>query len=460
MSITKVYGSGLPEAKAINIDKFFEYAKGQDEAPSNAKLYRSVSWVYRCIKLRSGTLADIPVQIKRNDKETDAYSKLITKALLRDIESDLCIYGAAYLLRNKPRSATSNLQRLNPATMHVKTSPTKGVTGFEQAAENGVIAYKPEDIIYIRDYNPGDDLGPGIAPLTVAMEAAGISYSANRWSSRFFAHGAIPAVILTTEQNIADNELERVGSAWKRLTQGVERAWRTIILRRGLKAQVVGQPVKDLALNELMESVRGQIANAFGVPETMLADAANYATAKEHRLGFYQDTILPQSNIIEGAFNDQMFYELGLELCFNTGSIEALQKDEADKAGYIVLLLQADAITIDEAREQMGFDPLTPEQRAELEPEPQPIPQAPQEEDEPEPVKPSTYVEKRTDLDRWQSKALKRYDEGRPDKALEFDSDEIPATRHAAIVGALEACESVDDVKLVFMQAKEWEGYP
>ncbi|NIV32601.1 MAG: hypothetical protein GWN58_25105, partial [Anaerolineae bacterium] len=98
-------------------------------------------------------------------------------------------YGAGYWLKDRP-NVTKELQRLNPSTMRVLTSPTDptaGIIGFEQQVKGKETRFKPEQMVYYRYYHPEDDLGPGVSPLQVACQAADLAYNANVWASQFFS---------------------------------------------------------------------------------------------------------------------------------------------------------------------------------------------------------------------------------------------------------------------------------
>jgi len=465
---TRIIGSGLGDsAKALTVDQFFQYLEQLTDEPTKTKLYKTVSWVHRCIELRANNLAAIPYKILKGETELEDYP-IEFDTLFWDLEADLCIFGAGYWLKDRP-NVTKSLQRLNPSTMKVITDqadPTKGITGFEQTIEGKTTKFKPEQIVYFRYYNPENDLGPGVSPLQVAMQAADLAYNANVWASQFFSHGAIPAVILETEQNVPDDELERVRTAWGRLTAGAKKAWRTIVLRRGLKASVIGQPIKDLAMVELFDSIRTQVASAFGVPETMIADAANYATAKEHRLSFYQDTVIPYASQYEHALNRQMFKALGLEFVFEFDAIEAIQKDEAEKAEYIQRLVEAKIITKDEARDMLGYEPMTAEQEEELKPQMPdftPNPQNPQQNPQAPDVEPNLNqraVRKAIadDLEKWERKALNK------GPTAPFESEFIPDDMRADICAALALATTDEEVRAAFSgpfrQAGGWDFYP
>ncbi len=454
----KILGSGLGDTKALTVDQFFDYLNRLTDEPTKARIYAAVSWVYRCIELRANTLSSIPYKVLRGETELDSFP-IILEPLLWELEADLCIFGAGFWLKDRPRTATKALQRLNPQTMKVKTDPKEGIVGFEQHVDGEPKTFKPEQIVYFRHYSPVDDLGPGVSPMQVALEAADLGRNANAWAAQFFAHGAIPAVILHTEQNIPDEELERVKGAWNKLTKGVQRAWRTIVLRKGLKPEVIGQPIKDLAMTELYDQVRSQVAVAFGVPQTMLSDAANYATAKEHRLSFYQDTVLPVARQIQAAMNEQMFKDMGLEFAFEFGSIEAIQKDEAEKADYLKGLVESKIITKDEARDALGYEPIAPEQMDELRP-PRPdfTPRAkePDDEDEDQPEKAlsgqalmALLMATEADLDKWERKALAKGADS------PFESEFIPPDMAATIREYLAEDSSEDTIRSAFGMARQ-----
>ena len=72
------------------------------------------------------------------------------------------------------------------------------------------------------------------------------------------------------------------------------------VRRAAVQPQVVGQPIRDLAMPELTDSKRQDIATAMGVPHSLVASgAANYwATAQADRLNLYDFTILPEATLV------------------------------------------------------------------------------------------------------------------------------------------------------------------
>jgi len=128
---------------------------------------------------------------------------------------------------------------------------------------------------------------------------------------------------------------------------------------------VIQPPVNTLALPELQAGVRAQIATAMGIPQTMLEDAANFATAVEHRQSFIIDTVSPECELIQEAVNEQLFKPLGLELEFRPQELDIMQTDEAERAASLQQLTGA-GVPLKLAMEVLGYD-LTDAQWLELE---------------------------------------------------------------------------------------------
>ena len=434
MAFKQLMIGGGVSAKSMSVDRFFEYMRDiADDDHSPSSMYRAVSWAFRCVNLRANAISSIPFRIVRGETEIKDF-EIDLGDLLFATEAFICMYGAAYWLKLNNRVILKDIQVLNPKTMSVNTAPRKGIVGFTQRIKGVDTHFKPEEIVYFRLFNPDDDLGPGVSPMSAAMHAAGLAYSVNEWAGKFFAQGAIPAVILSSEQNIPETDRSRIRDLWNRALGGVKNAFRTIVLHRGLKAQVIGMPVKDLAMPQLTKMVREEIAISFGVPESMVGDpASNYATAKTNRLSFWQETVIPEARILERFINRQLFEPLGLTFEFEFGKIEAVQQDEAEKAEFVVKLFESKIMTIEEARDQMGLRELTPAELEELKPKPPPMLPAPPDDDqqnsEPEPPGNEKTL---AALRKWRTKARKR---GKP---CEFDSEHIADDLAGAVKTAME----------------------
>jgi len=306
-----------------------------------------VPWLYRAIDLRAKAVSTVPLTLYKDGQEVKELENLRT--CLYVIEQSLCLYGRAYAILEGNR-----LRWLSPLSISPIIDEKKGIAGFRRVLNTKEIEFKPDDLAYI--FLPGADteLYHSISPAEVALQAAKIAFEANEYLNAFFKRGAIGTTILSIEGNPTKEDIERLQSWWRAVVSGVKNAFSQVAFRGNVKPVVVGNSVKELDLMPLFEVIRNQICAAIGVPQTLLDDAANYATAKEHRKSFYEETIIPELKIIEEGLN-RYLKNFSYLIEFNPEDLEIFQQEESSKANAVAILVDRGIITIDEAREWLGF---------------------------------------------------------------------------------------------------------
>lgn len=258
----------------------------------------------------------------------------------------------------------------------------------------------------------------------------------------------MPVTLLGIDSNDR-NEIERIQNWFRRSATAVKNAFRVLGVRAGsITPTTLTPPMKDLAFTELNEIAKDNIAMAFGIKQTLLdSEAANYATAQEDRLAFYEDTIKPRARLFEDALNEQLLARDGLRIEFKFNEMDIFQEDENDRADLLNKLTMA-GLPIEVALELAGYE-LTEEQASMLDSHQEQL----DERRDGEPVTPQA-----DELRKWQKFAEKRVKEGKPIR--EFETNVIEPSLHGAISGALENVKTVDDVKHVFDSVIAWRGYP
>jgi len=454
---TKIYGSTVGDGtKAIDIDTFFGATVpgfGRGLPNSNSALYKAVSWSFRCVQLRSDAVSAVPYTVYKDTEDGKGEVEytdfdLDMETLLKDTECDLVLFGAAYWLKRRNRVRVKDIQIIRPSIIEPIVDiadPTKGITGFRQSG--GVLReYKPNRIVYFRYYHPLIDDMPGVCPADASGVPAQLVQHANHWASRYFENGAIPAVILESESRLSPKDQKELKTAWERFTRGVSNAWRTLVLQRGTKANVIAPPVGELGLPDLMGTSKEQIAAAYGVPLAMLTEnAANRATAEIHRLSFWTESIIPECKALARVLNDQLFKPMGLRFEFHYDQIEAIQQQEAQKAASYGKVMDqvnksvgAYILTTEEARSVFN-DLLVKMRLPELgdtipeKPKPMVKPtEPPGETDKPDREPPIDNKAFWSELKRWKVKSI------RVGAVADFESEIIPEILKAMIVYAQE----------------------
>jgi len=439
-----------------------------------ARAYASAVWAYRCIKLRADAVAGVPLVLVERDGTPLADHPLLALLrlpgsqrgaglraglgdLLRATEAAYNIWGVAYWLKVLPPGARGagvrSLAWLNPQTVETLSDPARGVVGYRQRAGSQGREYPAEEVIAFRNFDPLDDLG-GLSPLAVALDAINAELNASRYVAAFFANDARPAGLLSTEAVLHEPDIERVHAWWERLFKGAANRWKTGIVGGGLKWTQISFPPGELALPDLRAEDRRAICAALGVPPGLAGawEAATYATAREQKASFYEDTVLPQLSYYADVLNAALlahYPELrarGARLAWDTDRIAALRETASDRARRLAALYQAGVITRDEARGELGFPALgeggDPPGSGDA---------------EPAPPGPDTVQQAiKAELARWERFAVKRLKAGRP--LRDFRSTLIPAALWGEIADGLASAGTPEDVHEVFGEALEGMG--
>ncbi len=450
---------GLREVKLTDSVKTITSVPGwvdlltSDGVPDSvATLYKYVPLLFRAVQLRCDAISSVPVNIyKGEENEVDWPYPTKLGNLIWQWEASNLLAGAAYgeIVTNKS-GFRKDIKYRNPFDMNVKY--TKGVYEFKQNSSGAVWYNEPEagkyEMVYIHEYDPTQDTGPGVGAGKASTTDAKLLYSISKFPEMYFEGGAMPVTLLGIDTNDR-NEIERIQNWFRRSATAIKNAFRVFGVKSGSITPVtLTPPLKDLSFPELSEMARNNIAMAFGIKQTLLdSEAANYATAQEDRLAFYEDTIKPRARLFEDALNEQLLARDGLRLEFRFNEMDIFQEDEGDRAELLNKLTSA-GLPIEVALDLAGYE-LDENQAAMLESHQEQLDNRIDE----------TPVDERTaELRKWQKFAEKRVKEGK--ELREFESSVIEPSLHGAISGALENVKSVDEIKRIFDSVIEWRVYP
>ena len=325
-------------------------------------------WFRRCVDLRGQAMADMPFIVKRFGTDTVIWDSDEDRppeldwlrglpSYLYKCEAALTLHGGAYALKRVERGRDIGLQWFNPLSIEPNYSTT-GIDFYWRTVGGKRVPILAEDMLATFSSDPYVEMGPGNPLARAAHLPAGVLYELNRFASSFLSRGMIKASLVTVPPSTskeARDELEHWWQGWFRGTRTD-----TKVVSADVVPVVVGEGLGTLADTELLSQMRQDVGATFGVPESMLtSSAANYATAMADQLGFYQWTVLPQARTIGDALNESYLNERGLALVWEEQRIEALQRAEVDKAQAINALTQQPVLTLNEARELMGYEPIT-----------------------------------------------------------------------------------------------------
>lgn len=344
-------------------------------ASSAPALNEVVGWAFRCVSLISGTASAVPFTISRIGSDDPLWDSDVSRLppaqlarweglgdLVELTAQALVLYGEGYWHRLRNLAGRDVGYEWMAPAMVDPAIETGTLEGFRRTTTANAYEWlMPEDVIYFWYPDPTVELGPPRAyPGRAAMASGNVLKHLDGFLAQHFDRGMIKATLLTVDGPIAAADKDELRSWWQNAASGLRNAWSSRVIRAGRVVPVtIGEGVSDLGNQTLTDEHRQGISTAFGVPHSMvMANAANYATAKQDAINLYTLTVIPLLKMIASVVNRQVLYDEGLELSFEFDRIEAMQQQQLETAMTISQLVGAPVMTVEEGREWLGLDPM------------------------------------------------------------------------------------------------------
>lgn len=427
---------------------------------TTALAYAYVPLIFRAVRIRCDALIRPRVVIKNKaGVEVEWPFTVDPKDLLWKTEASLLLEGANYVekLKKQMSKKTGDLSWVNPTTMEkpkVEKKDGKLIYTFKQKEKT--TTWSLDDMVYMREFSMTDDTAPGVSSAGVALNDAKLLRYMSRSVSRFFETGMMPVTLLQVENLVDEDERKRIEGFFKRIATGIRNMWKVLALNRGVEPKVISQPLKDMVIPEITAQAERNVAHAFQFNPSLFDRSPNRATATEYRLALYQDTVEPRGDWIVEQFNRQVFNNMGLTMSLDYSDLDIYQEDEKDRAGSLSTITSAISTDPQAAlfvmTELLGYD-ITDEQKKKYEAIFINVP--PETPTEPDPA--ADEDPQSQDLMKWQKKALKQLEKGKP-AACEFVSDHIDGWLNELVRIRLDSCSTVEEVKSVFADARKKRG--
>ena len=123
----------------------------------------------------------------------------------------------------------------------------------------------PADLVYLpRLIMPGD--AQSVSPTRSLAPMWAIAIAAVQYSQAWFAQGATSSYVLTTENKLDPDQIERIFEKLLLEHSGLNNAYTPLILDSGLKPTFTQSDPEKSQMNETMDSMIRQIAGYFGIP--------------------------------------------------------------------------------------------------------------------------------------------------------------------------------------------------
>tara|TARA_Y100000994_G_scaffold110844_1_gene91097 strand:- start:610 stop:1821 length:1212 start_codon:yes stop_codon:yes gene_type:complete len=244
----------------------------------------------------------------------------------------------------------AHLYHLPSSKMSIEASES---TYVEKYTFSQSIDYSPKEIIHIKE-NSFYSIYRGVPRLSPALRTMQLIGSMRKFQDNFFKNGAVPGLVLKSPNTLSEKIKERMIQSWSVRYRPEGGGRRPLILDGGIEVDSLSNTnFRDLDFQNSISENEKIILKALGVPPILL-DSGNNANIRPNLRLYYLETILPIVRKINFGF--ERFF--GFEIKEDITDIPALQPELRDQSAYYTSLVNGGIITINEAREQLGFEPI------------------------------------------------------------------------------------------------------
>ena len=243
-----------------------------------------------------------------------------------------------------------HLYHLPANKVNIHVSKTSYIDKF---TFNETVDYSPSEIIHIKD-NSFYSIYRGISRLKPALRTMILMQNMRQFQDNFFKNGAVPGLVLKSPNTLSEKIKERMIQSWSLRYRPDSGGRRPLILDGGIEIDSISNTnFRELDFQAAIHENEKIILKALGIPPILL-DSGNNANIRPNMRMYYLETVLPIVKKLHYAF-ERYF---GFELKEDVTEVPALQPEMRDQSQYYTALVNGGIISPNEARENLGFDPI------------------------------------------------------------------------------------------------------
>lgn len=345
--------------------------------------YKKVVWVYACVREIATSVSGIPwvlYEKRRSNEDGKVHLVEVEDHPVLDLiqrpnpwmsgqeffegwATFLNLAGNAYweLAELDSQKRPKELYLLRPDRIRIVPSRERFIERYLYVVNGKKIPLEVDEVIHFKYLDPLND-HYGMSPIEAAARTVDTENEAVDWNKVFFQNAARPDGALATEQELTDEQFERLEKQIQEDWQGTQNAHKPLLLEAGLKWIQMGLAQKDMDFSALRKMSREEICAVFGVPPILVGilDRATYSNYEEARRSFYEETIIPMLDRLKAKMNAEFISRYGsnLVLDYDLTSVTALQESQDALFKRLSGAVAQGLLTVNEARKELGYDPV------------------------------------------------------------------------------------------------------
>ncbi|OPC79944.1 hypothetical protein B4N89_02380 [Embleya scabrispora] len=348
--------------------------------------YAASAVAYRCIEAIASNGASVDLQVTRpdggvieghwcselfNKRPNPTMSAVMLKYLLL---GQLELGGQTFAFLDRGETGLGD-----PGAMHLlfgqvqpvvdrasSDRPTPAdVVGFIATSPSGErVPLLPDEVLWIRYPHPFRPL-EALAPWRAAMHAVEMDAHAREWQSSSYRNGARPGGVIYLGDMDEDTHNKTV-AAFRAGVEGPRNAGKHLLVStppgggEGNRPEYLqlGLSPAEMDYLESRGANAQEVMLAFGVPKDYLLGGATYENRTASKSTLWSDTILPKLTVIASEIDRVLLPSDSEDAGWNLAAVDALQDSQDSVANRVRAHTYADIMMIDEARAEVGLDPL------------------------------------------------------------------------------------------------------
>lgn len=351
---------------------------------ATAAAYRHNPWVYAGSRKLAYSCGTVPPILKKKVKDDNGNAVLetVTEHPALDVLAnpgefygwdsiiEACVWnllgwGRAFVEKTgmEKGKKTVGFFPLKSRYMVPKGDAARLVAGYEYTPNSKSIPYRPEQIVFLKFYDPDASDLKGLSPLEAAHHPINIDHDASEMVDAALDNNLMTGLVLKSPGELTRAQVVRIYQQLEHRLAGPRKAFRPLIVGGGMEPVNVGNSMKDADFSGLKDSSRQEIMAALGVPPIKLGmlEGASFSNAREQNRHFWKESVPPILTRIYDAFNRSWLWpEFGREyiLIPDPSAVFVDEEDAAERENRTLRRWSAGVITLNEAREKLGEIPL------------------------------------------------------------------------------------------------------
>jgi len=310
--------------------------------------YSASSIVYTAVEKRAKLMASVPWEVQRRTGDgwepvpQHPLQRLIDNPnpdqslyeLMYEASQSLDLAGNAYIseIRANDNQPPVALWLLPAEHMRIKPSRTNMVEYYEYTEGGVKQKIDPRDMIQLKMPNPANRWF-GMPVLMAAGRATDVDRETGIWQKTSLQNRGVLDIHVEVPEGTLPEQIEEAKKQYREKHGGAKNA-REPMFSSG-KITQLGQNAVEMDFVASRRAIWTEIAAVFGVPLAAMGftEDVNLANANAMMRQLWQNTIVPQLELIKRQLNQQLAREFGtdIRLNYDLSNVPAMQEDMSEK---------------------------------------------------------------------------------------------------------------------------------